>query len=119
MYYNTSVLNPPFPCLIVICGPTATGKSGLALNLAPRLNGVILNADSRQVYREFDIGTAKPSSQEQQQVPHYLLDICDPTQTLTVAEYQQQAAALIEASHQGGGRDGVTDCWRDGVRPPT
>jgi len=119
LYYNTSVLNPPFPCLIVICGPTATGKSGLALNLAPRLNGVILNADSRQVYREFDIGTAKPSTQEQQQVPHYLLDICDPTETLTVAEYQQQAAALIEASHQGAGRDGVTDCWRDGVRPPT
>lgn len=101
MYYNTSVLNPSFPSLIVICGPTATGKSGLALTLAPRLGGAILNADSRQVYREFDIGTAKPSSQEQQQVPHYLLDICDPTQTLTVAEYQQQATALIEAFHDG------------------
>ncbi len=101
MHYNTPVLNPPFPILIVICGPTATGKSGLALNLAPRLNGAILNADSRQVYREFDIGTAKPSSQEQQQVPHYLLDICDPTHTLTVAEYQRQATELIEACHRG------------------
>ncbi|MFQ3616514.1 MAG: tRNA (adenosine(37)-N6)-dimethylallyltransferase MiaA [Cyanobacteriota bacterium] len=114
MHYNTIVLNPPFPSLIVICGPTATGKSGLALNLAPRLNGAILNADSRQVYREFDIGTAKPSSQERQQVPHYLLDICDPTQTLTVAEYQQQAVALIEAFHKASDR--VTECWSDGER---
>jgi tRNA dimethylallyltransferase len=115
LYYNTSVLNSSFPILIVICGPTATGKSGLALNLAPQLNGVILNADSRQVYREFDIGTAKPSTQEQQQAPHYLLDICDPTETLTLAEYQQQAAGLIEALHRGQKSDGVTECWGDGV----
>lgn len=91
--YNTSV-----PGLIVICGPTATGKSGLAIALAQRLHTSILSADSRQVYREFNIGTAKPTLAEQKQVPHYLIDICDPTATLTVAEYQQQAQALIAGS---------------------
>ena len=81
--------------LIVICGATATGKSGLALELAQRLDTIIISADSRQVYREFDIGTAKPSLAEQQLVPHYLIDICEPTETLTLAEYQQQAQNLI------------------------
>lgn len=81
--------------LITICGATATGKSGLALALAQRLNSVILSADSRQVYREFDIGTAKPSVSEQQQVPHYLIDICEPTQIMTLADYQQSAQELI------------------------
>ncbi|MBF1989759.1 tRNA (adenosine(37)-N6)-dimethylallyltransferase MiaA [Fischerella thermalis] len=83
--------------LIVICGATATGKSGLALALAMRLDTVILSADSRQVYREFDIGTAKPTVDEQKLVPHYLIDICDPTETMTVADYQVQAQALILA----------------------
>lgn len=86
--------------LIVICGPTATGKSSLAIALAQLLDSVILSADSRQVYREFNIGTAKPSSAEQQLVPHYLIDICDPTETLTVADYQQQAQALITQHQQ-------------------
>ncbi|RCJ14977.1 tRNA (adenosine(37)-N6)-dimethylallyltransferase MiaA [Nostoc sp. ATCC 43529] len=83
--------------LIVICGATATGKSGLALALATRLGSVILSADSRQVYREFDIGTAKPTLAEQKLVPHYLIDICDPTDTMTVADYQQKAQALINS----------------------
>jgi tRNA dimethylallyltransferase len=83
------------PSLITICGATATGKSGVAIALAKRLNSVILSADSRQVYREFNIGTAKPTAAEQQMVPHYLIDICAPTETLTVADYQQQAQALI------------------------
>ncbi len=86
--------------LITICGPTATGKSGLALALAVKLDSVIISADSRQVYREFDIGTAKPTSAERQRVPHYLIDICDPRSTLTVADYQQQAQALIAQFHQ-------------------
>ncbi|MBP5977782.1 tRNA (adenosine(37)-N6)-dimethylallyltransferase MiaA [Brasilonema sp. CT11] len=81
--------------LIVICGATATGKSGLALDLARRLDSVILSADSRQVYREFNIGTAKPTEAEQNLVPHYLIDICNPTNTMTVADYQEQAQALI------------------------
>jgi tRNA dimethylallyltransferase len=81
--------------LIVICGATATGKSGLALSLAQRLDTIILSADSRQVYRDFDIGTAKPNIAEQKLVPHYLIDICEPTQVMTLADYQEQAQALI------------------------
>ena len=83
--------------LIVICGATASGKSSLALKLAQRLDSIIISADSRQIYREFDIGTAKPSQQEQKLIPHYQIDICNPTQTLTLAEYQQQTQAIIEA----------------------
>ena len=81
--------------LIVICGATATGKSSLAIKLAQRLNSIIISADSRQVYREFDIGTAKPTLAEQKLVPHYLIDICNPTETLTLADYQEQAQALV------------------------
>ena len=87
--------SPLYPPLIVICGATATGKSGLALQLAQRLEGHILSADSRQIYRELDIGTAKPSQQEQALVPHHLLNICDPTETLTLAQYQEKAQSLI------------------------
>ncbi|MEG4147813.1 tRNA (adenosine(37)-N6)-dimethylallyltransferase MiaA [Microcoleus sp. Pol12B5] len=83
------------PKLITICGATATGKSGVALALAGRLQSSILSADSRQVYREFDIGTAKPTAVDRTCVPHHLIDICDPTETLTLAEYQQQAQKLI------------------------
>jgi tRNA dimethylallyltransferase len=86
--------------LIVICGSTATGKSGLALELAQHLDTVILSADSRQIYREFDIGTAKPSPTEQARVKHYLIDICEPTTTLTLAQYQKQAQALITSIPQ-------------------
>ncbi|MCC0178495.1 tRNA (adenosine(37)-N6)-dimethylallyltransferase MiaA [Waterburya agarophytonicola K14] len=82
--------------LIVICGATASGKSSLALEIARRLDSIIISADSRQIYCEFDIGTAKPSSKEQQLVDHYQIDICEPTETLTLAEYQQQTQAIIE-----------------------
>ena len=85
--------------LIVICGATASGKSGLALELAQRLDSIIISADSRQIYREFDIGTAKPTQQEQKLIPHYQIDICNPTETLTLAEYQQQTQTLIEAQN--------------------
>jgi tRNA dimethylallyltransferase len=94
--------------LLVVGGATATGKSSLAIALAQRLalaqnqRGVILSADSRQVYREFDIGTAKPSACDRQQIPHYLIDICDPTETLTLAQYQRQAQDLIHTVHQTG-----------------
>ena len=84
--------------MIVICGATATGKSGLAIALALRLNAAILSADSRQVYREFDIGTAKPTAEEREKVPHFLIDICGPTETLTLAEYQEKAQASIAVS---------------------
>ncbi len=84
----------------MICGPTATGKSGLALSLAQRLETVILSADSRLVYKGFDIGTAKPTALERLQVPHYLIDICDPTECFTLAQYQQQAKDLIADFHR-------------------
>jgi tRNA dimethylallyltransferase len=85
--------------LIVICGATATGKSGLAIEIAQRLKARIISADSRQVYREFDIATAKVSNAELALVPHDLVSTCDPNYTLTVAEYQAQAQLLIEEFH--------------------
>lgn len=81
--------------LIVICGATASGKSSLGLTLAQRLNTIIISADSRQVYQDFDIGTAKPSLEDQNLVPHYLIDICNPTETLTLANYQEKAQKII------------------------
>lgn len=97
---NTIVLNAPVPILIAIGGATATGKTSLAIDLAQRLPGVILSADSRQIYWEFDIGTAKPTIAERQQVPHKLIDICDPTETLTLADYQILAQREIDRLHQ-------------------
>ncbi|MEL6384413.1 MAG: tRNA (adenosine(37)-N6)-dimethylallyltransferase MiaA [Cyanobacteria bacterium J06626_18] len=90
------------PCLIALGGATATGKTGLALALAERLSIAILSADSRQVYRKLDIGTAKPSMAERCQAPHYFIDICEPTDTLTVAEYQHRAQRLIELLQDSG-----------------
>jgi tRNA dimethylallyltransferase len=88
--------------LIVILGSTATGKTSLAIALAKHLNSPILSADSRQVYRHFDIGTAKPSLEERQEVPHYLIDIAEPDTTLTLADYQAQAQTLIPKFHAEG-----------------
>jgi tRNA dimethylallyltransferase len=86
--------------LIVICGATATGKSGLAIAIAQRLNSPIISADSRQIYREFDIATAKVSPAELALVPHYLVSTSDPYSTVTLAQYQSQAQSLIEKFHQ-------------------
>jgi tRNA dimethylallyltransferase len=88
--------------LIVICGPTATGKTALAVHLGTVFKAPILSADSRQVYRGFDIGTAKPTLEEQAGVPHYLIDIADPRETYTVARFQQEATPLIHGFHQQG-----------------
>ncbi|MBD2188877.1 tRNA (adenosine(37)-N6)-dimethylallyltransferase MiaA [Pseudanabaena mucicola] len=88
--------------LIVIVGATATGKTSLAIALAKHLNSPILSADSRQVYRYLDIGTAKPTVAERQGIPHYLIDIIDPDQTLTLADYQDQAQTLIAKFHAEG-----------------
>jgi tRNA dimethylallyltransferase len=88
--------------LIVILGATATGKTSLAIALAKYLKSPILSADSRQVYRHFDIGTAKPNLEERQEVPHYLIDIAEPDTTLTLADYQQQAQTLIAKFHAEG-----------------
>ena len=88
--------------LIVILGATATGKTSLAIALAKHLNAPILSADSRQVYRHLDIGTAKPTIEERQGIPHYLIDIIEPDQTLTLADYQDQAQTLIAKFHAQG-----------------
>ena len=90
------------PCLIALGGATATGKTGLSLALAKRLSMGVLSADSRQVYRELDIGTAKPSAATLSQVPHHLIDIREPTNLMTVAEYQQAAQGLIKQLHDSG-----------------
>jgi tRNA dimethylallyltransferase len=82
--------------LIVICGPTATGKSDLALEAAEAFDGEIINADSMQLYRGMDIGTAKLTVQERRGIPHHLLDILDVSQDASVANYQEQARAAID-----------------------
>jgi len=82
--------------LLVIIGPTATGKSKLAIQLAKKFNGEIISADSRQVYKNLDIGTGKITKQEQKQIQHYMLDIASVKKQYTVAQYQQQANKIIK-----------------------
>ena len=92
-------LKPP---LILIVGPTAVGKTELAIQLAERLNGEVISADSRLFYRGMDIGTAKPSQEEMARVPHYLIDIVEPDQTLSLAVFQQKAKEIIADIHARG-----------------
>ncbi len=79
------------PLLVVVLGPTASGKTALSLALAERFNGEIVNCDSVAMYREFDIGTAKPTTAERARAPHHLLDIVAPTDHITAGEYARQA----------------------------
>jgi len=90
------------PKLIVICGPTSSGKSGLAMKLAPKFQGEIVIADSRQVYRHLDIGTSKPTRDEQKQVPHHLVDIREPSEVFTAGEYKKLAEQAIADIHGRG-----------------
>jgi tRNA dimethylallyltransferase len=85
--------------LILIAGPTAVGKTELAIQLAERLNGEIVSADSRLFYRGMDIGTAKPTRQEQARVPHHLIDIASPDETLSLAVFQHKARETIANIH--------------------
>lgn len=85
------------PPLIVVLGPTASGKSSLGITLAQHWHGEIVSADSRQVYHGLDIGSAKVTSAERALVPHHLLDVVEPCQTYTVAQFQQDAIAAINA----------------------
>jgi tRNA dimethylallyltransferase len=82
--------------LVVILGPTASGKTALSLALAKKFNGEIVNCDSVAMYREFDLGTAKPSPAERTQVPHHLFDSVDPTEDVTAGEYAGQARWILE-----------------------
>lgn len=85
--------------VLVILGPTAVGKTHLAISLAEQLSGEILSADSRQIYRYMNIGTAKATPEEQARIPHHLIDIVEPDENLTLAEYQERAMNTIEAIH--------------------
>ena len=85
--------------LILIVGPTAVGKTELAIQLAERLNGEIVSADSRLFYRGMDIGTAKPTREEQSRVPHHLVNIADPDEILSLAVFQQRARETIADIH--------------------
>lgn len=81
----------PEPLLVVIVGPTASGKTVLSLALAQKFSGEIVNCDSVAMYREFDIGTAKPSAAERARAPHHLFDCVEPTEYMTAGEYGRQA----------------------------
>ena len=82
--------------IVVVCGPTASGKTALAVELALRLNGEVVSADSMQVYRGMDIGTAKPAAEERRGVPHHLLDVADPGENYSVARYVRDAVPAVD-----------------------
>lgn len=90
------------PPLVVVAGPTATGKSDLGIALARALDGEVVNADAAQLHRGMDIGTAKLTVAERAGVPHHLLDVLDVTETASVAAYQRQARAVIEQLRAAG-----------------
>lgn len=90
------------PPLIVIVGETASGKSSLALEVAERLDGEIVCADSWTVYAGFDIGTAKPSAEDRERVPHHLLDVADPAQGFSAVVFQRLANQAIADIHKRG-----------------
>jgi tRNA dimethylallyltransferase len=86
----------PEPLLVVVLGPTASGKTALSLTLAERFHGEIVNCDSVAMYREFDLGTAKPTSSERARAPHHLLDCVAPTSHITAGDYARQARPVLE-----------------------
>jgi tRNA-2-methylthio-N6-dimethylallyladenosine synthase len=97
------IANPPTPKasadkpkLIVVLGPTASGKSDLAIKIAKNINGEIISADSRQVYKKMDIGTGKIMKKEMRGIPHYMLDIVSPQKQITVAEYRKLALEAMD-----------------------
>ncbi|WP_285320606.1 tRNA (adenosine(37)-N6)-dimethylallyltransferase MiaA [Pseudarthrobacter sp. lyk4-40-TYG-27] len=92
------------PPVIAVVGPTGSGKSDLAVNLALELDGEVINADAMQFYRGMDIGTAKISVAERKGVPHHLLDVMDVTQEASVSTFQEQARNVIAAVHARGKR---------------
>jgi len=98
------IVNPPADGkkLIVIPGPTASGKSNLAVKIAKEFNGEIVSADSRQIYKEMDIGTGKITKKEMRDIPHYLLDIASPKKQITVAQYREKVLETIDKIYKKG-----------------
>ncbi len=84
------------PNLIVITGPTATGKTALGVAVAKALDGEVIGADSMQIYRRMDIGTAKPTLSEMEGVPHHMIDVADPAEQYSVSRYVEQATAVVD-----------------------
>src|SRR5207244_10208714 len=97
---NTLESHPPSstfrPHCIFVAGPTAVGKSEIALSLAEKIGGEIISVDSMQVYRGLDVGTAKPSVAERERVRHHLIDICEPTETFDAAQFVRLAHKAVE-----------------------
>lgn len=90
------------PKVIVICGPTASGKTNLSIQLAKQIDGEIISCDSMQIYKDMNIGTAKPTKQEMQNIEHYLLDFIEPNQRYSVADFKTDAQNAIEKILQKG-----------------
>jgi len=84
------------PEILIVTGPTATGKTALGVALAKELGGEVVGADSMQIYRGMDIGTAKPTRDEMQGVPHHMIDIADPAESFSAAKYAQMASACVD-----------------------
>ncbi|MFW5908269.1 MAG: tRNA (adenosine(37)-N6)-dimethylallyltransferase MiaA [Desulfosalsimonas sp.] len=98
-----SMNNPSMqrPKIIVLCGPTGIGKTGMSLALARRLNGGIVSADSMQIYRYMDIGTAKPDEAQQAAAPHYMIDVAEPDESYDAARYAREAGnAILKLKNQ-------------------
>ena len=93
-------MQPDKPLLIALMGPTASGKTELAIDIANKINTNIHNVDSRQIYIDMDIGTAKPTLEQQQQVPHFLVDLCLPSKPINLHEFQRLAKNSIERELQ-------------------
>ena len=94
----------PPPKLLIICGPTASGKSDLALRLAHELDAEIINADSMQIYRGMDIGTAKPTPEQRRDIPHHLIDVADPDQDFSAADFAAAADYAVKDITERGKR---------------
>ncbi len=92
------------PRLVIIAGPTAVGKTALSVKLAEEFNAEIINADSRQIYRKLDIGTAKPTREERSRVPHHLIDLIDPEETFNAARFAELAKQKIAEIDKKGKR---------------
>ena len=82
--------------IICVVGPTASGKTALAIELAKELNGEVVSCDSMQIYRRMDIGTAKPTPEEMQGIPHHMIDICEPTEDFSVSRYADMATPIVD-----------------------
>ena len=82
--------------IVVICGPTASGKTALSIALAKAFDGEVVSADSMQIYRGMDIGTAKPTAEEMDGIPHHMIDVADPGEDDSAARYVEEASACVD-----------------------